>query len=97
MEAGQIMLLDPRGVADVKRIVSSPRPKSVAGLTIGVIDNTKPNFDLFMDTVQEQLLSVFKAKEVVRYRKPGRTKGVSSEILADIKNRCDFVITGLGD
>lgn len=97
MEAGQIYLLDPRSKPDIKGVKRNPRLKTIEGITVGVVDNTKPNFDLFMDTVSEQLKSMFGVANVIRYRKPGRTMGASAEILKDIKEKCDFAITGLGD
>jgi len=97
MGIGGIFLLDPASKPEGTGMFRNPRLKSVEGITVGVVDNTKPNFDLFMDTVCEQLQTVYKVGKVIRYRKPGRTMGVSADVLADISEKCDFVFTGLGD
>jgi hypothetical protein len=66
-------------------------------MRVAVVDNTKPNFSIFMDRVEEILIEKYKVAKVARYRKPGRTVGVTQEMLAEIKATCDFAITGLGD
>jgi hypothetical protein len=96
MTGGSITILSPISVPDVRRVGLKPRPKSMQGLHIAVVDNTKPNFDIFMDRVQEIMEERFGAI-FHRYRKPGRTVGVSSEVMDEIKAKCDFAITGLGD
>ncbi len=93
----QTVLLSPVGEAGIKQTSVNPRPASIKGITIGVVDNTKPNFDILMDTICDQLVNVFGVGKVIRYRKPGRTLGVSKEVLDDIKANCDLVFTGLGD
>jgi hypothetical protein len=66
------------------------------GIRVAFVDNTKPNFKEFSDRVEELLVERFGAK-VTRYRKPGRTVGVIQSIVDEIKENCDFAITGLGD
>jgi hypothetical protein len=66
------------------------------GIRVAFVDNTKPNFKEFCDRVEEILVERFNAT-VTRYRKPGRTVGVVQSIIDEIKEKCDFAITGLGD
>lgn len=68
----------------------------MAGIRVAFVDNTKPNFSIFCDRVEELLVSQYGAT-VARYRKPGRTVGVTQAIIDEIKSTCDFAITGLGD
>jgi hypothetical protein len=97
MAAGSIVILDPVSLPDTKRLSRTPRPKSMSGLRIAFIDNTKPNFSIFCDRVSELLLGQYGVAEVKRYRKPGRTVGVAQSIINEVKATCDFAITGLGD
>ena len=64
---------------------------------IATVDNTKPNFNIFLDRVQDILISDYQVKELKRFRKPGRTVPVAGDIIAEIQASCDFAITGLGD
>lgn len=89
--------LNPEGVVDSQNIEKNIRPKSLKGLTIAFVDNTKPNFDIFCDKIQEILLKDYGVAEVKRYRKLGRTVGASQKDLDEIKATCDYAITGLGD
>jgi hypothetical protein len=97
MESGNIVILDPVSLPTTQRLSRNPRPKSLSGLRIAFIDNTKPNFSIFCDRVEQLLLSQYGVAEVKRYRKPGRTVGVSQSVIDEVKRTCDFAITGLGD
>jgi hypothetical protein len=97
VETGNIVILDPVSIPKTKKIALNPRPRNIEGMRVAVVDNTKPNFNLFMDRIQEILVSRYKVASVSRYRKPGRTVGVSHAILDEIKANCDIAITGLGD
>lgn len=97
MEGRKIILLDPVSLPAGNITANNPRPTKIEGLRVGMLDNTKPNFDLFLDTVEEHLLNDYKVGAVYRYRKPGRTVGISPEVMAELKEKCDIVICGLGD
>lgn len=97
MEGRKIILLDPVSLPAGNITANNPRPTKIEGLRVGMLDNTKPNFDLFLDTVEKHLLNDYKVGAVYRYRKPGRTVGVSPEVMAELKEKCDIVICGLGD
>ena len=58
-----------------------PRPKSLEGICVGMLDNTKPNFDIFLDTVEALLLKNYKIGSIVRHKKPGRTVPVSAFVV----------------
>ena len=57
MEEKKIVILDPVSKPEAIKININPRPKDIAGLRIIMIDNTKPNFEAFLDRIEE-LLSV---------------------------------------
>jgi hypothetical protein len=93
---GAMNFMDPVGAQDAARIKLNSRPTAMTGLRIAFVDNTKANFDHFCDRVQE-LLPQYGVAEIKRYRKPGRTVGISQKVRDEIKATCDFAITGLGD
>lgn len=97
MEARQIVILDPVSRAASEALSINPRPDHIVGLRVGMLDNTKPNFNLFLDTVEEKLRNEYKVGSIVRFRKPGRTLPVDPAVMAELKEKCDIVITGLGD
>ena len=97
MPAGTITVLDPVSKPKLVNTSINPRPKQVAGLRMAMLDNTKPNFSIFLDTVEELLKTKYQVGSVARYRKPGRTMPLDSQIVAEIKSGFDIAITGLGD
>jgi len=93
-----ITILDPVSKPKVTRIMINPRSPKVEGLRVATVDNTKPNFSIFLDKLEELLITQHKVASVSRYRKPGRTEPIAKEMIAEIKQKkCDIVITGLGD
>ena len=92
-----ITILDPVSKPKVTKISLNPRPKNIAGLRVAMVDNTKPNFSIFLDRVEELLVSQYNVASVTRYRKPGRTQPLAQQVIAEIKEKCDIAITGLGD
>jgi hypothetical protein len=96
VEQRSITILDPVSLPRTKKLNLNPRPKTMAGIRVAFVDNTKPNFSTFCDRVEQLLVSEYGAT-VARYRKPGRTVGVTQTIIDEIKATCDFAITGLGD
>jgi len=88
-------LLDPtseRGPADRPR---TPRPESLQGLTVGLLDIAKPRGDVFLDRLHE-LLSA-RGVEVLRFRKPTYTKPAPIDLRREIAVRCDAVVEALAD
>ena len=97
MDARQIVILDPVSRPISKNISLNTRPDHIEGLRVGMLDNTKPNFNLFLDTVEEHLLNDYHVGSIKRFRKPGRTVPVAPDVMQALKDNCDIVITGLGD
>jgi hypothetical protein len=97
VEQSSIVILSPVSVPKTKKLALRPRPKRLAGLRVAVVDNTKPNFNIFMDRIQDLLIGRYQVASVSRYVKPGRTVPVAHSVVAEIKANCDFAIAGLGD
>ncbi len=97
MEDKTIDILDPVSKPEATKISINPRPKNIVGLRVAMVDNTKPNFDIFLDRAEELLISQYQVGSVIRYRKPGRTEPLAPAVLDELKNKCDIAITGLGD
>ncbi len=69
---------------------------TLAGKTVGFIDNAKPNFQYLVDDLGELLVSQYKVAAVLKHRKSGQVP-VDEVVLVDFEQRCDAVITGSGD
>ena len=97
MEEKNIVILDPVSKPKVTKISLNPRPKNIAGLRVAMVDNTKPNFSIFLNRIEEHLVNQYKVASVTRYGKPGRTQPFAQQVIAEIKEKCDIAITGLAD
>ncbi len=91
-----IDILDPTIATARERIDFAPRPKSVQGLRIGLIENTKKNSEAVLRKVAEKLAAAHGMKMEVLIHKHQRAP-LKDDQLADFKGRTDFVIAGVGD
>jgi hypothetical protein len=70
---------------------------TLAGKTVGFIDNAKPNFNLLADDLAELLASRYGVSKIVRHRKRSSAMGAGEAALDDIARQCDAVVAGSGD
>ena len=88
-------VLDPTGeLAPVERVLLD-RPGSLEGLTVGLLDISKPRGDVFLDRLEELLVA--RGVTTVRYKKPTFTKNAPIDLRQEIAERCDVVIEALAD
>jgi hypothetical protein len=92
----EILVYEPVApVADASS-KSGARFESLEGKVVGFIDNAKPNFNHLVDDLAELLKSRYGVADVVKHRKPGQVP-VAEDVLQDMVQRCDAVVTGSGD
>lgn len=76
----------------------APRPKSLSGARVGLLDNTKHNALLFLETVGELLVAEHGAASVaIVETKRNFSVPVDAEIVSRYRDACDVVVTGVGD
>ncbi len=98
MTLGREALLDPTGRTDGDDDSTlSPRPVTLAGLTVGLLDNTKPNSMLLLDEIAADLARDHGIGEVKRYVKDYFGTPIADELFAQIVDEVDVVITAVGD
>ena len=92
------IVFDPVAPAGTAVDSAAFRPlASLEGKVVGFIDNSKPNFQFLADDLGALLKSKYGVADVVRHRKPTASVPASAQVLADIDEQCDLVITGSGD
>ena len=90
-----LRVLDPTGeLAPVERSLVE-RPASLDGLTVGLLDISKPRGDVFLDRLEARLAE--RGVTTVRYKKPTFTKNAPIDLRQEIAERCDVVIEALAD
>lgn len=92
---GSRTILDPTSERTVAERVRLDRPASLAGLTVGLLDISKPRGDVFLDRLEERLVGV--GANVKRYKKPTFTKPAPVDLRHEIAVECQVVIEALAD
>jgi hypothetical protein len=89
------VLLDPTSERSVLQRSLLPRPASLHGKTIGLLDISKPRGDVFLDRIEQRLTGL--GATVLRYKKPTFTKPAPIDLRHEIATRCELVIEALAD
>jgi hypothetical protein len=89
------ILLDPTSERRPAVRERLPRPESVKGLTIGLLDISKARGDLFLDRIAQRLGE--RGARVKRYRKPTFTKPAPVDLRQQIAVECAAVVEALAD
>jgi hypothetical protein len=85
--------LDDRAIEPVP---FAPRPDSLAGLTVGLLDISKPKGDVLLDRLEEVLRTDQDVTDVVRLRKPTFARPAPPDVLSEAE-RCGAVLVALAD
>jgi hypothetical protein len=89
------IVLDPTGERTPAARPRADRPASLDGLTVGLLDISKPRGDVFLDRLAERLEE--QGLAVARYRKPTFAKNAPVDLRHEISTKCDVVIEALAD
>lgn len=90
-----IRVLDPRLDPDGEPLALAPALASLAGATIGLLDNGKIGTARFYDLL-EPLLRSRGVREFIRRRKTDASRPVTSSMLDDLA-AADAIVSGIGD
>jgi hypothetical protein len=88
-------LLDPTGELAAATRSPAPRPPSLDGKVVGLLDIGKARGNVFLDRVAEQLTG--RGVTVRRFAKPTFTKVAPVDLRHEIATQCDVVIEALAD
>ena len=92
---GTRTILDPTGEQSVAERARLARPASLDGLTVGLLDISKPRGDVFLDQLETRLTDV--GANVKRFTKPTFTKPAPVDLRHEIASQCQVVIEALAD
>ena len=88
-------VLDPTDETTPQVRERTSRPESLAGLTVGLLDISKPRGNVFLDQVQNRLEAL--GATINRYNKPTFSKPAPADLRHEIATHCDAVIEALAD
>jgi hypothetical protein len=95
-------ILDPTGLAGSQPDGTlAARPGTLEGARVGLLDNTKANAGVLLSVLADLLSEAngpaVRPAELVRVRKANFTQPVSQREIDEIRQRCDVVVTAIGD
>ncbi len=88
-------ILDPTSGRKVVERERLARPASLIGLTVGLLDISKPRGDVFLDRIEQRLTGI--GANVKRYIKPTFAKLAPVDLRHQIATECQVVIEALAD
>jgi len=89
------VLLDPTSEQTLVERERLARPSTLEGLTVGLLDISKPRGDVFLDRIEERLVGI--GANVKRYAKPTFAKPAPVDLRHQIATECQVVIEALAD
>ena len=92
-----LQILDPTTEVRGRRMEFAPRPKSIEGLRVGLVDNTKHNSDELLKRIAGILEREHGAKTHGIRKKKSSGAAPHAEIIEEYKANCDVIVAGVGD
>jgi hypothetical protein len=89
------ILMDPTSEKTPAQRERLPRPTSLDGLTIGLLDISKTRGNLFLDQVELRLGE--RGLTTKRFQKPTFARVAPIELRQSISTQCDVLIEALAD
>jgi hypothetical protein len=91
-------LLDPTGDSgrDTNTALA-PRPQSLQGLTVGLLDNAKPNGAVILRAVGRELQERYGVREIRMFQKGYFGTPVEESVVNQMLHNCDFAVAAIGD
>ena len=96
-ETEYLTVFDPRGRVETGRLTPASRVVRLAGLRLGILDNTKWNANRLLRKTASLLGDRFGFAAVNYYRKESFAKVAEPALIAAIAAGNDIVMTAIGD
>jgi hypothetical protein len=92
-----ITLLDPTTEAVAQPIAYVPRPSSLEGKRVALVENTKFNSDRLLQKIGDLLVKEYGAASTRMWRKRNSSVPAHAEIVEEIRATADVMVAGIGD
>ncbi len=91
-----LILLEPVAEEETEVHPLALRVSEINGKRIGFLDNSKERADEILEVIEDLLTERFEFTEVVRRRKRYYTKSAPPELIEELAERCELVVTAVG-
>ena len=93
----KLAVLDPTVEALPDDVELAARPASLAGLRVGLLDNSKNGVAAFLDHLEAVLGERYDGLSFVRARKPNASRPAPPDVLDRLVAASDVVVSAVGD
>ena len=91
-----IRVFDPTFETENARTGASARLESLAGRTVGLLDNRKLNVHELLNHMEEILRTRYGVTDIVRLQKPDASRPAPPEVVEQMR-QCEALISAVGD
>jgi len=88
--------IDPSAGGGRAKIALAPRPMDLAGKVVGLLDNTKEQADVILETVGEALRSRYGVAKVIIRRKEAFSRPATEALLNEMAKEVQVAAAALG-
>ena len=88
--------IDPTAGGNKGKIALAPRPMDLAGKVVGMIDNTKEQADVILETAAEILRSRYGVARVIIRRKEAFSRPATEALLNEMAKEVQVAAAALG-
>lgn len=94
--ANDLGFIDPTEGGNAPRIALAPRPMDLAGKVVGLLDNTKEQADVILETVGEALRERYGVARVVIRRKEHFSKPAAVQLIDELASEVQVAAAAVG-
>ena len=88
--------IDPTAGGGKAKIVTAPRPMDLAGKVVGLLDNTKEQGDVILNTIGDALRERHGVARVVVKRKAHYSKPATDALIDEMAKEVEVAIAAVG-
>jgi len=91
------LCVSPEAAVPAAAAIQPAADKRVAGIRLGILDNSKGNADHLLNFLVEAVRSQMPVTSVVKRRKPASSRPADPAVIDDLVRETDFVISAMAD
>jgi hypothetical protein len=93
---GELGFIDPTAGGGKKKVALAPRPMDLAGKVVGLLDNTKEQGTLILETIGNALRERYGVARVVLRSKEHYSKPATDALIDDMAKEVQVAIAAVG-
>jgi hypothetical protein len=96
MMANELPFIDPTRGGAKTVLRKAPRPMDLTGKVVGLLDNTKEQADVILETIGQALREKYGVADVILQRKQYYSKPAAAHLIDDMAKKVQVAIAAVG-